>query len=116
VANLACACRLIPSFLNILNSLYVSGQRQKSSTLLLTLHFNAITLHQSGLGKKYQQHGSLPDYFSQELGLHPGDDPEENLRALAKRHKELSGSLVNWLGTYLHAATVWQKGLQYKGA
>jgi hypothetical protein len=68
------------------------------------------------LGKKYQQHGSLPDYFSQELGLHAGDDPEENLRALAKRHKELSGTWVNWLGTYLHAATVWQKGLQYKGA
>jgi hypothetical protein len=68
------------------------------------------------LGKKYQQQGSLPDYFSQELGLHPGDDPEENLRALAKRHKDLSGTWVNWLGTYLHAATVWQKGLQYKGA
>ena len=68
------------------------------------------------LGKKYQQHGSLPDYFSRELGLHPGDDAEENLRTLAKRHKELSGTWVNWLGTYLHAATVWQKGLQYKGA
>jgi hypothetical protein len=68
------------------------------------------------LSKKYQQQRSLPDYFSQELGLHPGDDPEENLQALAKRHKELSGTWVNWLGTYLHAATVWQKGLQYKGA
>ena len=68
------------------------------------------------LGKKYQQHRSLPDYFSRELSLHPVDDPEENLRALAKRHKELSGTWVNWLGTYLHAATVWQKGLQYKKA
>jgi hypothetical protein len=68
------------------------------------------------LGKKYQQHGSLPDYFSRELGLHPVDDPEENLRVLAKRHKELSGTWVNWLGTYLHAATVWQKGPQYRGA
>ncbi len=67
------------------------------------------------LGKEYKQHESLPDYFSQELGLHPVDDPDENLRALAKRHKELSGTWVNWLGTYLHAATVWQKGLQYKG-
>jgi hypothetical protein len=68
------------------------------------------------LGKKYQQPGSLPDYFSQELCLHPEDDPEENLRALAKRHKELSGTSVNWLGTYLHASTVWQKALQYKRA
>jgi len=66
------------------------------------------------LAKKYQQPKSLPDYFSQELGLHPVSDPEENLRALARRHKELSGTGVNWLGTYLHAATVWQKGLQYK--
>src|SRR6266508_4236627 len=57
------------------------------------------------LGKKYQQHGSLPDYCSRELGLHPGDDAEENLRTLPKRHKELSGTRVNWLGTYLHAAT-----------
>ncbi len=68
------------------------------------------------LGKKYQQDVSLPDYFSLELGLHPVEDPDENLRALAKRHKELSGTRVNWLGTYLHAATIWQKGLQYKGA
>jgi len=68
------------------------------------------------LAKKYQQHGSLPDYFSEELSLHPVSDPEENLRALAKRHKELTGTWVNWLGTYLHAAAVWQKGLQHKRA
>jgi hypothetical protein len=68
------------------------------------------------LSKKYREPVSLPDYFSRELGLQPVDDPDENLRALAKRHKELSGTWVNWLGTYLHAATVWQKGLQYKGA
>jgi len=67
------------------------------------------------LRKKYQQHGALPDYFSRELGLQPVDDPDENLRALAKRHKELSGTWVNWFGTYLHAATIWQKGLQHKG-
>jgi hypothetical protein len=66
--------------------------------------------------KKYREPGSLPAYFSRELGLQPVDDPDKNLRALAKRHKELSGTWVNWLGTYLHAATVWQKGLQYKGA
>jgi hypothetical protein len=68
------------------------------------------------LAKKYQHHRSLPDYFSETLGVNPVDDPEDNLRALAKRHKELSGAWVNWLGTYLHAATVWQKGLQYKKA
>lgn len=66
------------------------------------------------LCKKYRQHDSLPDHFSRELGLQPVDDPDENLRSLAKRHKELSGTWVNWLGTYLHAATIWQKGLHYK--
>lgn len=67
------------------------------------------------LGQKYQPHGTpLPDHFSKELNLDPGDDPEENLRALAKRHEELSGARVDWLGTYRHAAQVWQKGLEYK--
>jgi hypothetical protein len=55
---------------------------------------------------------SLPDHFSHELNLHPTDDPEENLRSLAKRHEELSGTRVNWLGTYQHAAQVWLKGLE----
>lgn len=82
-----------------------------SARLTLQCYYTAAVW----LGKKYQQRESLQDYFSQELGLHPVDDPEENLRILAKRHKELSGSGVNWLGTYLHAAKVWQQGLQYKG-
>jgi len=59
-------------------------------------------------------HKTLPAYFLQELNLHSVDDPEENLKALAKRHKELSGTRVNWLGTYLHTVQVWQNGLEYK--
>jgi hypothetical protein len=55
---------------------------------------------------------SLPDYFSRELEVSSVKDPEKNLRELAKRHKELSGSQVNWLGTYQHAAQVWRKGLE----
>lgn len=68
------------------------------------------------LAKKYQPHKgkALPDHFSKQLNLHPTADPEENLRALAQRHKELSGRRVNWLGTYQHAERVWQKGLAYK--
>ena len=68
-------------------------------------------------GQKYRTRGNpLPDYFSEELDLHPGDDLEENLRSLAKRHEELSGARVNWLGTYRHAAQVWRKGLEYQKA
>ena len=48
------------------------------------------------------------------MNLDPTADLEENLWALAKRHKELSGRRVNWLGTYQHAKRVWQKGLEYK--
>lgn len=66
------------------------------------------------LARKYQPHKPLPDYFSKGLDLHPTADPDENLRALANRHKELSGRRVNWLGTYQHAEQVWQKGLEYK--
>ena len=66
------------------------------------------------LAKKYQLNNvSLLDHFSKDLNLDPGDDPDENLCALAKRHKELSGSYVNWLGTYQHAEQVWRKGLEY---
>lgn len=67
------------------------------------------------LSQKYSRNGpSLPDLFSRTLNLTPGEDPEENLRMLAKRHQELSGSFVNWLATYQHAEQVWQKGLQYQ--
>jgi len=67
------------------------------------------------LSKKHQRNDTpLPDLFSKELNLTPVDDPEENLLALAKRHKELSGSYVNWLATYQHAEQVWRKGLEFQ--
>jgi hypothetical protein len=71
-----------------------------SARLTLQCYYSAAVW----FGKKYQLHKTLPDHFSQKLNLHPVDDPEENLKALAKRHKELRGTRVNWLGTYLHAA------------
>lgn len=54
----------------------------------------------------------LPDYFSKELNILPTEDPELNLRILAERQRELSGSWTNWLGTYHHAAQVWLMGLK----
>jgi hypothetical protein len=64
------------------------------------------------IGKK----PSLPDYFSRELDLDIGSDPELNLRSLAKRHQDLSGAPLNWLGTYQHAVQVWIKGLEIQRA
>ncbi|GAB4403824.1 MAG: hypothetical protein OHK003_31710 [Anaerolineales bacterium] len=57
---------------------------------------------------------TLPDHFSKDLNLTPVNEPEENLRLLAKRHRELSGSFTNWFGTYMHAAQVWLMGLEYR--
>lgn len=66
------------------------------------------------IAKKHKLPASMPDHFSRELNLQPTEDPEKNLRALAKRHGELSSTRVNWYGTYLHAEKVWQKGLEHK--
>lgn len=80
-----------------------------SARLTLQCYYSAAVW----LEKKHFPHRkSLPDLFSKELGLEPTADPEENLYALAKRHQELSGAQVNWLGTYQHAAQVWLKGLK----
>ena len=78
-----------------------------SARLTLQCYYSAAIW----LSNKYRLNISLPDYFSKGLNLAPSDNPEENLRALAKRHMELSGSFVNWFATYQHAEQVWQKGV-----
>ena len=88
----------------------VAKKLNPSAQLTLQCYYSAAVW----LAQKYQQGTALPDYFSKELNLKPSDDPEENLRNLAKRHGELSGTRVNWFGTYQHAAQIWQKGLEYK--
>ena len=90
----------------------VAKRLNPAARLTLQCYYSAAVW----LARKYQPaaHKPLPDYFSKELNLHPTADPEENLYRLAKRHKELSGRRVNWLGTYRHAEQVWQKGLEYK--
>lgn len=59
---------------------------------------------------------NLPDLFSKELGILPSESPEENLKKLAKQHQDLSGSKINWLGTYQHAAEVWLKEIELQKA
>lgn len=79
-----------------------------SAQLTLQCYYSAAVW----IAKKYQLNISLPDHFSKDLNLTPSDDPDENLRALANRHAELSGSYVNWLATYQHAEQVWRKGFE----
>ena len=82
-----------------------------SAQLTLQCYYSAAVW----LQRKYHlENPSLPDHFSKDLNLIPVDEPEENLRLLAKRRRELSGSFTNWLGTYMHAAQVWRKGLEYR--
>ena len=46
----------------------------------------------------------IPDLFSEQLNLDPGDSIEENLQELALRHTKITDLNVNWYGTYQHAA------------
>jgi len=90
----------------------VSKILNPASQLILKCFYSAsIWLEQKHLSRK-----NMPDLFSKELGISPLLDPEENLRALAKRHQILSGSHINWLGTYQHAAEVWLKELELQQA
>ena len=89
----------------------VARKLNPAARLTLQCYYSAAVWFQ----RKYQSGGvPLPNHFSKDLGLEPIDNPDENLRALAKRHKELSGSFANWLGTYQHAAQIWRKGLEYR--
>ena len=91
----------------------VAQKLDPAARLTLQCYYSAAVWFQ----RKYLPGGiSLPDHFSKELGLEPVEDPDDNLHALAKRHKELSGSFTNWLGTYQHAVQIWRKGLEYRKA
>lgn len=80
---------------------------EASAQLTLQCYYTAAVF----LATKYLQLNiTLPDHFSSKLDIHPADSPDEYLRTLAKRHKALSGSYVNWLATYRHAERVWRKG------
>jgi hypothetical protein len=79
--------------------------------ILKCFYSAAVWLEQKHLSRKI-----LPDLFSKELGFSPNSNPEENLRMLAKRQRELSGSQINWLGTYQHAADIWLKEMELQQA
>src|SRR6185503_13912396 len=68
---------LIPLFLDhhkfALHVQTVAKELDPAARLTLQCYYTAAVW----LSKKYRQQESLPDYFSQALGLHPVDDPEE---------------------------------------
>ena len=97
-----------------------AGRLDPSACLTLQCYYSAAVwlqqLHRAQLEQLIGQRATLPDYFADELQLARLGDPEENLGLLAERQRALSGSRVNWLGTYKHAAQVWLKGLEIQGA
>jgi hypothetical protein len=50
-------------------------------------------------GNKFSR---LPDYFGQEFGLSVQLDPDFALIQLAKKHQQITGMQINWMGTYQH--------------
>ena len=93
----------------------VEGLSESAQVTLQCYYTAAVLLqrkHRAKLdlltGKKH----SLPDLFSQKMGLLMTTDPEQDLQALAKRQEILSGMQINWLGTYQHAMQVSMRGLE----
>lgn len=78
------------------------------SRLIFQLYFTAAHFLQFIYREKLQQtlepFQGLPDLFSRDLGIKKIGSPEESLKELASRHKEISGLPLNWYGTYHYAA------------
>jgi hypothetical protein len=80
---------------------------EASAQLTVQCYYSAAVF----LAKKYSHLKiTLPNHFTDKLNIPPANDPDESLRALATRHKVLSGTHVNWLATYHHAERVWCRG------
>lgn len=107
---------LIPVFLRHPEfSEYVKPASEKlkpSLQLLLKCFYSAAVW----LEQKHLLTNNLPDLFSKELGIVSSENPKENLKTLAKQHQDLSGSKINWLGTYEHAAEIWLKEVELQKA
>ncbi len=87
---------------NVLDDLKTSDRNT------LKLFYTAAVLlqevHKDRLRKFVSDWKELPDYFSEELGVPAVGSPQDRLRILGNRHRELTGKAANWLGTYQHAA------------
>lgn len=85
--------------------------KPKLQLLLKCFYSAAVWLEQ-----RHLLTNNLPDLYSKELGIFPSENPEENLKKLAKLHQDLSNSKINWLGTYQHAAEIWLKEIELQKA
>jgi hypothetical protein len=82
--------------------------------LVLQCYYTAALFFQKKFSSQVEILHELPDLFSVDLGLEPSPDIDVQLESLAARHKVLSQTSVNWLGTYQHAAEIWLRAKTYK--
>lgn len=86
----------------------IASHLSDSAQVILACYYSAAyNLQQKyadRLEKLFGLQRSLPDLFSQKLGISAKQSPEAQLKELAIRQSELSGRQINWLGTYEHAA------------
>jgi hypothetical protein len=76
---------------------------------MLKIFFSAAVYLQEKYSKEFQFYlgrkwSTLPDFFSEELGIPGYVSSDEKLRLLDKYHKKVSGSYLNWLGSYQSVA------------
>lgn len=111
---------LIPLFLErpdfAVHVRFATEQLDGSAQVTLMCYYTAAMLlqelHRSQIIEHLGIQVSLPDLFSKDLAIPEEGSPEERLDALASRHRILSGSTANWLGTYHHAVRTWLRGLE----
>lgn len=77
--------------------------------LTLKLLYTAAVILQKKYAERLQSFQAsrwqrLPDLYSSELGLETTGNPDERLRMLGNIHRQLTGSAINWAGTYENVA------------
>jgi hypothetical protein len=82
----------------------IKNLRSKNRTTLMLFYTAAVFLQQiyyqvlmSNQGYRFRW---LPDMYGPELGISSKLGPEQSLIDLARRHQELNGTEINWIGTY----------------
>ena len=100
-------------------SAYVSALRKQLSpaadAILCCYYTAAYWLQQKHYARVLARTGPiqpLPDLFGAELDLVAYTDPDAALHALSARQQVLSGRVLNWSGTYEHAAQTWLRHLE----
>lgn len=92
----------------------------QTSKITLQFYYTAAVFLQKKYLERIQsimgEQKQLQDFFSEELGFTPDNEPDHALAQLAKQHHLSTGQFVNWLRTYEHAADVWLRQMELQKA